>query len=301
MHIAYIGKHGSGGGDDEGAIAHSLQLLGHTVSLYPERKVPKIPRNCKPDFLLLHHYPNPELLTTLPYPKVFWCFDRIYDPEPSLNPRSTQRMSWAQAMESVCDFSFYTDGDWALASENRKWLTQGADPRLAIDLPSREALNPRLSRNLRPRIPLLLTATRRGGELRESFVKDLTSRYGRYFFHYEQGLYGYNLRSTIADTCIVLAPDSPISSRYCSNRVYTSLGLRAFLLHPYCEHIALQYTDGEHLVFYRDRDHLYSLISEYLDDHTRRDIISEAGHRHTLRHHLYTNRVSRLIDVVRDL
>ncbi len=69
---------------------------------------------------------------------------------------------------------------------------------------------------------------------RESFIQEMRHRWGSRFHHVERGVHGAQLAELIARARVVVAPDSPVTDRYWSNRVYNALGLGAFLMHPSC-------------------------------------------------------------------
>jgi hypothetical protein len=151
------------------------------------------------------------------------------------------------------------------------------------------------------RVPILFTGGVRGcGVGRESFVNELTQRYGSRLYHVERGVYGTDLRDLIARSDIVVAPDAPVTSRYWSNRVYNALGFGAFLLHPWTFGLSQHYADENDLVYYSSRQDLYDKIDYYLTDPLRRSVIAHNGLAITRHEHLYLHRCERLITIVKE-
>lgn len=301
MRILYVGKHGQHrSNDDEGAVTHALQVLGHEVRAVQETDVGRAEvraRGCR--LLLFHGFRNPaDLAAAFPdVPKVCWYFDLVDSGDPTLAKRDEIRRQWAESVASVADLLFFTDGDWAAKGPAGKtfWLTQGADERVAGLIPEAEA------GRRREVTPVLFTGIRRGGgQVRESFLDALSARYGSKLFMIERGVYRERLRSMIAHSTVVVAPDGPVTDRYWSNRVYLSLGFAAFLVHPLCRDLTRHYRHPEEVVYYTDRDNLYSKIDWALANRAAAREIAEAGLARTLAEHTYRHRVEELLKTVKE-
>ena len=137
-----------------------------------------------------------------------------------------------------------------------------------------------------------------GGAARQSMIDELRERYGGRFtvvnrFHQKQ------LADMIASHKIVIAPDSPITHDYWSNRVYLTLGFGGFLLHPRCRKLEEHYTDGKHLVMYEDRDKFWEYLNCYLGCPRAREEMQRNALQHTWQHHTYKHRCERLISIVK--
>lgn len=292
MKICYIGKHHSGGNDDEGAITHALTELGHQVELCHERHGPKAWRvPC--DFVLFNHWQDYAAMDRITVPKVAWTFDLISFPsDPTLQVRCSQRQAWMRELIPRVSLCFMTDGDFVAQDKSGKlvWLPQGADGRIVG----------RGQRDEQAQIPILFTGTKRGGVLRESFVAEMQERYGSNFVHVSKGVYGEELKNLIASSKIVVAPDGPVSDRYWSNRVYVALGFGACLLHPWCDGLAKQYDDEYDLMFYGSRERLHELIENLLADPYQTGALSACGLMETKRKHLYQHRCEQLIQTVKE-
>lgn len=288
--IGYVANHEAGGADDEGAITHALQSLGHCVQRVRQRKGYTI-KKIHTDFVLFHHWHDYAAIEKLERPKVAWTFDLVQYPDPMLARRNEERVAWMRRLAGVADLVFSTDGDWVAQDQTGKlvWLPQGADERVVGRGMADEGA------------PLLFTGiSRGGGQGRVEFVLQMQERYGDQFRHIQKGVYREQLRDLIAGTDIVLAPSAPVTHAYWSNRVYNVLGFGGFLLHPYSERLSHHYKDGTEIMYYRDAEHLHRLIREYRDDHTGRQRIATAGLERTQRQHLYRHRCERLVAVVKE-
>ena len=85
-------------------------------------------------------------------------------------------------------------------------------------------------------------------------------------------------------------------------RLFEACGVGAFQLVDDRPGVREWFRDGEHLVIYRDHEHLRELVRYYLAHDDERRQIADAGRAHALAHHTYDQRMARfvaLIDEVR--
>lgn len=297
MKILYIANHDSGGNDDEGAIHHALETLGHRVERVREKSGHRAHRLEPADLCLFHKWPDVLGLQRLSCPKVFWYFDLVSYPDPTLEARNQNRRQWMAGMTREADLGFCTDGDWVSQDRSGKliWLPQGADQRhigLGADTEKLRSL-------------ILMTGIRRGGRGRQSFCDEMSQRWRSGFHQVEKGFHGRAMADLIASSVIVVAPDHPVTDRYASNRVFLTLGYGGHLFHPRSKFLESMYKDGKEITFYDSREHLDLLLSSYLslperlrEQHRRSR--SEAALERTKREHLYVHRVEALIKTVKE-
>lgn len=295
MRILYIAKHGQNNADDEGAIEYAFTQFGHTVVRVHERGATyeflKLFEK-DTDMVLFHHWNGCHALQGLfnYVPRVFWCFDLINWDDPILKARNEQRWAWAKKATEISTHGFMTDGDYvAYPNHSTKlhWLPQGADERvMGSDHTNDKVRN------------ILLTCMVHGcGVQREAFVNDLTRTVSG-VMHQVKGMYREELRWEIGRSRMVVCPDSPVTHRYWSNRVWNACGFGAFTLHPYCERLAEMYEDGKEIVFYNDREHLHKLVKWWLEDDDGRTAIGRAALERTKVQHTYRHRVEQMLKVV---
>ena len=298
MKILYVARHNQPhSNDDEGAIAYALEGLGCEVVRAAEAAEPSRYAGRKFDLLLFHKWSDAAGIASVEARvKAFWYFDLVDWPDdPTLSRRCAARREWMAKIIPLVDVGFCTDGDWAARAMTNKlvWLPQGYDERLkpAPYLPdSKKGID-----------LLFVGATYRCGEARADFVEFLKTQYGDKFRHYPNGVYREQLAKLVSSARVVVAPDSPVSDRYWSNRVYLMAGLGAFLIHPYAADLYDQY--GTAMAWYSGRPALKSMIDAYLDDRgteAARVERAERGRVHTLALHTYRHRCERLLENVKE-
>lgn len=291
MRILYVGKHGSGGNDDEGAITYALEVLGHTVITVREQEASSVDLDSiKADLLLCHGWHDLRTLSAVKsMPKSFWYFDRVNDPDQSLVNRNNHRMSWVSEITNIVDIGFCTDGDHVAGDTSGKlhWLTQGADERVVGRGVATDRNAP----------PILITASVvNGGDRRRRFIADFKERWGPSVRVVEKGVHGRAMANLIASAKVVVAPQHPSSDRYWSNRVYQSLGFGAVLIHPNCDHLREHY--GDSVSWYRSEGQLDKLVTWELGLKHNDSWLN--GYEYTLHHDLYRHRVKRLLATVKE-
>lgn len=295
MKFLYVARHNQRwSNDDEGSITSSLRMLGHEVVTIDEYQAEIREEG---DVLLFHKWCDPHQLKRLEGKilRAFWYFDLVDFPDATLARRNLTRMNWMGRILPHVDLGFCTDGDWAARYPDKlRVLRQGVDlhhakrayTNLLLDKPVDDVI--------------LFTGITKGGGVRESFTQEMKSRYGERFCQVPAGSHGSWLIDRVQSASIVVAPDGPITPRYWSNRVYLMLGSGAFLLHPYIQKLSKVYKDGEHLVYYRDREDLHRLIAIYSEKGAalERARIAFAGLTQTLLNRTYVNRCADLCQIL---
>jgi hypothetical protein len=265
--------------DDEGSISHSLRTLGHKVFDVLEYQVPELielEMTNRFDLTLFHHwYDGLDAIPKLPGIKVSWYFDYV-----SFKHGIDDRSSYIKAVNNSVDYVFSTDGDWA-KDNGLQWLTQGADQRIA-------------NRYRAPKDIDVLFVGSAVGE-RKKFLKCM--KLGFKQFTHANNDYRIDLGKMIARAKTVVCPDTPITPRYWSNRVYVMCGFGGFVLHPRCE-LVNHYKDGEEIVYYDSHDDLCDKIRYYLDHDEERDRIAHCGWKRTIKEHTYLHRCKKLMEIV---
>lgn len=293
MNIIYVAKHENGGNDDEGAVGYALEMLGHRVDRIEEReaavKLRQSARLRGADLLLFHKWNDPALLSRLKgyVNRAFWYFDLVYwGGDPTLERRGQERMAWMKNVMPHVEVGFCTDGDWAsLNTDKLFWLPQGADERVIG----------RGDLGANPPNDLLFTGIVKGGRGRMAFVQDIYNKYGDRLCHITHGCHREQLKDRVANSKIVLCPDSPSSDRYWSNRVYNAAGFGAFMLHPYCHSLVGHFHANKELVYYHTRKDMYELVDYYLGQPEKREDIGAAALQRVKAEHTYRHRLQILL------
>ncbi|MBL8729597.1 MAG: glycosyltransferase [Planctomycetes bacterium] len=82
---------------------------------------------------------------------------------------------------------------------------------------------------------------------------------------------------------------------YFSNRTFLTLACGAFHLTHYVPRLEDVFTDGEHLVWYRDEDEALAKIDEWLHRDVDRARVAAGGHAEVMQHHQYYHRIARIL------
>lgn len=307
MRILYVAKHDSGGNDDEGAIAYALGQLGHEVVQVHEfyNQIPLddwAKLNQEFAFCLFHKWSNVDFIKRLKCPKAFWYFDLVDWPlDATLSSRCEARKRWMEEAIPLVDLGFCTDGDWVQRynmghctyepRSDRLYhklhvLRQGADERIV-------GFGKAAERDLDV---LFVGGVKGCGVQRESFVQQLRERYGNRFHWIDKGCYREGLRDLVARSKVVVCPDSPVTDKYWSNRVYVMAGFGACLLHS---RVADRIIPG--VLTYDDRQEMIGHIDDLLgaaEEHRKK--ASETVLEQVKQDHLYRHRCEELIRVVKE-
>lgn len=297
MRILYVAKHGQqNSNDDEGSIAFALEKLGHEVVKYHESGIGDdwIPGRAY-DFCLFHKWCNPRVLKNILCPKVFWYFDLVDWPlDATLSSRCEARRRWMAEVTSLVDLGFMTDGDWVARDTTGKLrvLRQGADERV-VGFGTKQG-------SVYDCDVLFVGGVKGCGIQRESFLADLQERYKGRLLHVGKGVYGRSLANLIASAKVVVCPDSPVTDRYWSNRVYVMAGFGACLLHPWVWDLNGVNNCIAGLLAYKNREEMFKYIDQLLAnseprEHMQRLVLADVQDRH-----LYRHRCEELVRVVKE-
>lgn len=289
MKILYVAKHGKGCNDNEGAITYALREMGHEVFREYERiyNPKEDSRLDSYDLCLFQNWKNPPQLDSIPCPKVLWYFDGIYTRGGTIPGSWSQtRKAWMKRIIPQVDMAFCTDGDYVIAegTNKTKHLMQGADERFARFTPFPDQSK------------ILFTGSVYGK--RKSFIREMQRRYQDRFL-WKQNCYKKSLFNKVSQSAIVVCPDSPVSDRYYSNRVYIMCSLGGFVIHPYSEYLTTQYIPDEEIVLYKSKEEMHDKIEYYLSNPKERMEIARAGYQRTIRDHFYRHRLQTIMDLLK--
>ena len=296
MRILYIAHHRPGDWDEGAGISYAFEQLGHTVVRIPERSIrPTDMHHVRGDMLLFHHF------SFLPFiaearrvrPKVFWYFDLVDFPDPTLTVRCMARKLWMEQAVQVADIGFMNDGDWVNKDLTGKLhvLHEGADERFLGKGDATAYVAP---------ARIVFVGSPNGGTKRMSCIGELQARYGAKFIGIgaaeRHRVYQRDLANVLANVDITVAPDSPVTANYWSNRVYLMTAFGKFLIHPYCGN--LDYWDGHEIVYYRSREELFAKIDWFLEQPEAREKIAAGGLKATTERHTYRHRLTKMLEIV---
>lgn len=318
MKILYLAKLDAQDNQDEIAIAYALSKLGHDVVRVHEKRRHRTPQqqafleSGAADLCLFHKHEVVSELAALAkrMPLCFWYFDMVRSVvnDPSLLKRSETRVRWMYDVVPHVVAGFCTDGDWvesmnadpsgpAFIGDKLVWLMQGADERY-VGFGRIDGVKEAVS------APILFTGMKHHGRDRANHVDHLQERYREDFQVMGDGgprrrKHGRELADAFASTEVVVAPNGPNTDRYWSNRVYLTLGLGGFLIHPYCAGLLDHYTHDQ-LVMYRSVDECDELIDFYRRHPEGRFEMRAKGYARTVLDNLYRHRCETLLQVVKE-
>ncbi len=134
---------------------------------------------------------------------------------------------------------------------------------------------------------------------RQKMVAGLRARYGGRFAVYGGG-WGPNdpflneeEESASYRSCKIAINQNHYDTvpRFSSDRIFRAMGSGAFVLSNYWPGIEEEFSDGEHLVVWRDFDELHAKIDYYLAHDDERHKIAAAGTEHVRRNHTWEARM----------
>jgi spore maturation protein CgeB len=138
---------------------------------------------------------------------------------------------------------------------------------------------------------------------RNKWLKWLQETYKERFGWYgaEDGIRNDELNNLYATAKIVVG-DSVYHPHYWSNRLYETLGRGGFLIFPMIPGIEKEFIPYKHFIPYTigDFDGLQEKIDYYLTHDKERKAIQKAGLEHCKKHHTYTHRCQKLIEIVNE-
>jgi len=292
--IMHIARHDGQDNDDEGAISHALEQLGHEVLRVHEdpRKRGASPLEQDPDLVLFHKWREFYLLSQFECPCIMWYWDLVSSSDPKFSKRVAGREGrMYQALEH-CDMAFVSDGDFVARDRTGKCrhMFQGADERRMTPPNNGEKV-----------YPLLFTGMVHGHtQTRIDHLNRLRDKYRDKLkvVTTPHRVHGEKLAHLLSRSAIAIAPLGATSDYYWSNRVYLTIGLGGFLLHPYCKQLTEHYVPDKELVYYRDHEDCEWVIDYYLRHPEERHQIASAAYERTLQEHTYRHRCQELLETV---
>jgi len=128
-------------------------------------------------------------------------------------------------------------------------------------------------------------------------------RYGKYGYP-ERTVRGHELNQ-LYSSCKIVVGDSLckdfMDSYYFSDRPFEVTGRGGFLIAPYIPGITDLFIDRKEIVLYSFDNfvQLKNMIDYYLDNSEERDSIRRAGHERTKKDHTYRNRMSKMLEILK--
>ncbi|MFA5652241.1 MAG: glycosyltransferase [Candidatus Paceibacterota bacterium] len=266
-------------------IKSALEKLGHEVIAVHEKDYKKL-QNIKADIFLFHkagvgRYISLQefiiLLNHITCKKVMWFFDPV--------KLFQQREIDIETITQYIDYGFLVDDTWRRRHKfkNLYSLKEG------IGTVYKGVVRDELKCDV-------AFAGSLYGE-REEFVATLKQHFGNKFKVFDN-LFGQDMADLCASAKIIVAPDFPTNEFYWSSRIYLTLGLGGFLVHPDVYGLKPELIEGTHFAGYKGIDELIMTIEYFLENEDQRKQIQEQGQKKCLETCTFEDRLEIMLEVI---
>jgi hypothetical protein len=266
-------------------IKSALEKLGHEVIPVHEKDFKKV-QNIKADMFLFHkggvgRYLSLQdfvlLLNHITCKKVMWYFDPI-----KLYP---EREVEIETISQYIDYGFLVDDTWRRRHKFTNLYSL------------KEGIGTIFKGKERDEFKCDVAFVGSLYGKREEFVAILKQHYGNRFKVFN-GVYGQDLADLCVSAKVTIAPDYPTNEFYWSSRIYLTLGLGGFLVHPDCYGLKPELIEGTHFAGYKGMNELIATIDYFLEREEDRKKISKQGQEVVQRLCTFENRLETMIDTV---
>ncbi len=232
---------------------------------------------------------------------VFWTFDWMMHPE---------NWSWYEPLAKIADVCFQTDGygeqeKYEALGINRVELHQGCVPGLHDFPKARNTVRARYQKYSTDVIFIGSEYTERRHELVRNLKQYSDGPSGGTSFEFARHgspgpeLWGAEFSDAVYFSKIVVG-DNFVNDvpGYWSDRVYLTLGCGGFFMTAYVPGLEVEFTNHEHLVWWKTFQELYELIDYYLPREADRRAIALNGYRLAHARDTYDHRVAKMTAVL---
>jgi len=265
-------------------IKLALEKLGHEVIPVHERDHKQL-KNIKADMFLFHKggvgtYLSLQdfilLLNHITCKKVMWYFDPI-----RLYP---EREKEIETIAQYIDYGFLVDDTWRRRHKftNLYSLKEGVGT----------VYKGKFRKELECDIAF-------AGSLygkREDFIITLKQHFKN--FKVFNDLFNQDMADLCKSAKIIVAPDFPTNEFYWSSRIYLTLGLGGFLVHPDCYGLKPELIEGTHFAGYKGYRELIATIDYYLENEEARKAIQAEGQKKVLEVATFEDRLETMLSIV---
>lgn len=286
LKIIYLGHFDNlNSNNTEENIKDAFEQLGHKVIAVNEKDIETLPKY-DGDILLFHkagvgkHIELErwvQMLNHIVYKKVMWYLDPI--------DLAQGRDQYIETMIAYIEHGFLVDDTWRRRHKfkNLHSLKEGIGTIYKGE--PKEKL----------KCDIAFAGSVYGG--REDFVNFLKYEYGDRF-----KIFNNAFNQDLADLCvsakITVAPDFPTNEFYWSSRIYLTLGLGGFMVHPDSYGLKGEFEEGKHFAGYKGTKELTSTINYYLKNEEARKAIQKEGQKKCLETATFKHRVKQMLDKI---
>jgi hypothetical protein len=265
-------------------IQLALEKLGHEVIPVHEKDYKQL-KNIKADMLLFHKggvgkYLSLKefiiLLNHITCKKVMWYFDPI-----KLFP---EREIEIETIIQYIDYGFLVDDTWRRRHkfDNLYSLKEGIGT----------IYKGKFRKDLECDIAF-------AGNIygkREDFIILLKQHFKN--FRVFDNLFNQDMADLCTSAKIIVAPDYPTNEFYWSSRIYLTLGLGGFLVHPDCYGLKPELIEGTHFAGYKGNKELIATLDYYLENEEARKIIQKEGQKKVLEVSTFQDRLETMLEII---
>jgi hypothetical protein len=266
-------------------IKLALERLGHEVIPVHERDYSKL-QNIKADMFLFHkggvgRYISLSdfivLLNHITCKKVMWYFDPI-----KLIP---ERENEIETISQYIDYGFLVDDTWRRRHKFDNLYSL------------KEGIGKIFEGNVRKEFECDIAFAGNPYGKREEFITILKQKYGNRFKVFNT-VFGQDLADLCVSAKITVAPDFPTNEFYWSSRIYLTLGLGGFMVHPDCYGLKPELIEGTHFAGYKGMNELIATIDYFLENEEQRKTIQKQGQEKVLQSCNFIDRLETMLEIV---
>jgi hypothetical protein len=283
--IYFANFNNSGSNFIEEDIKSALEKLGHEVIPVHERDYKKL-QNIKADLFLFHKggvgkYISLEnfilLLNHITCKKVMWYFDPI-----KLFP---EREIEIETISQYIDYGFLVDDTWRRRHKFDNLYSL------------KEGIGTIYEGKFRKELECDIAFAGNIYGKREEFVATLKQIYGNKFKVFND-VFNQDMADLCASAKIIVAPDFPTNEFYWSSRIYLTLGLGGFLVHPDCYGLKPELIEGTHFAGYKGMKELILTIDYFLENEELRKKIQKEGQNKVLESCTFQDRLETMLEII---
>ena len=286
LKIIYLGHFDNlNSNNTEENIKDAFEQLGHEVIAVHEKDIATLPKY-KGDVLLFHKagvgkYIELErwvqMLNHITYKKVMWYLDPI--------DLVKGRDQYIETMAEYIEYGFLVDDTWRRRHKFKNLYSLKEGLGTVYKGEPKEQF----------KCDIAFAGSIYGD--RENFISFLKFKYGDKF-----KVFNNAFNQDLADLCvsakITVAPNFPTNEFYWSSRIYLTLGLGGFLVHPDLYGLKEEFEEGKHFAGYKGLEELVQTIDYYLTNDEARKAIQVEGQKECLRTATFKHRVKQMLEII---
>jgi hypothetical protein len=283
IYFANFGNQGSNFVEED--IKSALEKIGHEVIPVHEKDYKQL-KNIKADMFLFHKggvgkYISLQdfiiLLNHITCKKVMWYFDPI-----KLFP---EREIEIETIAQYIDYGFLVDDTWRRRHKFNNLYSL------------KEGIGTVYKGKFRKELECDVAFAGTPYGKREEFIAVLKQHYGNKFKAFNN-VFGQDMADLCASAKIIVAPDYPTNEFYWSSRIYLTLGLGGFMVHPDCYGLKPELVEGTHFAGYKGMKELIMTIDYFLEKEEDRKKIQEQGQKKVLETCNFQDRLETMLETI---